>query len=555
MPARGPAASASATNASADRAPAAAASGLARAATSRESWATGSLAGFVPALAFMALLLAAALLRASRWSNTALLFNDGPHFLALAESAAAGDFEALLRHPYHPLYPLAVAAVHELVPDWERAAVTVSVLSGTGAVAALFAFVRMTFGAREAWLAALLLALHPQAIEYCGDVQSEGLYLLLFTAGFAALFAAWQRGGPAWAAVAGACAGLAYLTRPEGIGIALLGGLLALERTLRRRWSVPRAAGWLAALATLTLLIAGPYLLGLRAEHGEWRLTGKKSLVQMLGAAPPGGSAIAAEEPAAAAAPDVPAADASAPGGTNGLRHAAEALAEVVQTGVRALRYELLALVVIGIVLSRRRIGERGAFVLALLALYASVLFALRLNVGYVSARHALPPLLASFGHAAAAAPVVGGLVLSWLRLDRGARQGRPLLVGSVVILALLGPGALEKAFVPDRLDDLAERRAAEWLRGQGLPPAAVAVRRERIAYYADAPSVEIPAGPTQDLSERLRGDGARYAIVRERDLRVWPQLGETTEVELLHRVEAAGVVAHVVRLREPPGP
>jgi hypothetical protein len=506
------------------------------------------------------LLAVAALLRAARWSSTALLFNDGPHFLALARAAAAGDFEALLRHPYHPLYPLAVAAMHGLVPDWERAAVTVSIVAGTLAVAALFVFVRTAFGTPAAWLAALLLALHPQAIEYCGDVQSEGVYLALFVAGLAALLPAWRDGRAGLAALAGACAGLAYLTRPEGLGIALLGSGLAVERALRGRWTSRRSLAWLVALLLPAGLVALPYLVGLRAEHGAWQLTGKKSLTQMVGAASagsppaepsgtsPGASPVSAfpAAPARASAPAVAARPL--------LLRAVEALAELLGTGVRALRYEVLALVLIGLIASRGRIGERGAFVVALLALYAAVLFALTLNVGYVSARHALPPLVATFGHAAAAAPVAAGLLLGLLRRGRRLAGRGPLLAGSLVALALLGPGAIDKAFVPDRTDDLAERRAAEWLRAQGLPPGGVAVRRQRIAYYADAPPVMLPAARVPELPEHLRSAGARYAIIRERDLRQWPELGEASggEIELLHRVETEGVTARVLRLRAP---
>ena len=84
--------------------------------------------------------------RIARWAVTAVMFNDGPVFLALAKALAAGDWQAALAHPFHPLYPLSIVAAQAVVPDWETAAVAVSILAGTAAVGCLYAFVRAAFG-------------------------------------------------------------------------------------------------------------------------------------------------------------------------------------------------------------------------------------------------------------------------------------------------------------------------------------------------------------------------------------------------------------------------
>ena len=55
-------------------------------------------------------LIAAAVLRAVRWQVTAVMFNDGPVFLALAQALDRGDWAAALSHPFHPLYPALIAA-------------------------------------------------------------------------------------------------------------------------------------------------------------------------------------------------------------------------------------------------------------------------------------------------------------------------------------------------------------------------------------------------------------------------------------------------------------
>ena len=188
--------------------------------------------------------LAAFALRLARWGRTEVLFNDGPVFLALAERSAAGQLETLLQHPFHPLYPLAVAALHALGAPlglgFERAGALVSALAGGAAVLALHGFVRRAFGPREGLVAAFLLAFHAGAVETGGDVQSESLYLALFLASAAALWQTLCDGRLRAAFAAGACSGLAYLTRPEGLGVALVGlGLLALY-TVRGRFAAKR---------------------------------------------------------------------------------------------------------------------------------------------------------------------------------------------------------------------------------------------------------------------------------------------------------------------------
>ena len=72
------------------------------------------------------LLVVAALLRVYAWLHTTAIFNDGPIFVYIAEAMRDGDWTAVLRHPYHPLYPLAVAGLGGWVADLERAAAIVS---------------------------------------------------------------------------------------------------------------------------------------------------------------------------------------------------------------------------------------------------------------------------------------------------------------------------------------------------------------------------------------------------------------------------------------------
>jgi hypothetical protein len=509
----------------------------------------------------------AAAVRAQHWIREDVLFNDGPEFLRITKAMAARDWGAALADDYHPLYSFVTLAIKLLVPlpndGYVFAAAIVSILSGVASVLCLYLFVRSAYGAAAAWPAALALAVHPYAVRFSANVQSDGLYLALFLASVAALWGALRVGTPALAGWAGALAGLAYLTRPEGVGVALVGGALGGLRTLRARGLRARWMGWLAALGAGCLVVMAPYLVSIRLETGSWHLTKKKSLEQVafLGeeaAAPPAAPAPVALAPASgsrsAPPPSEPAASAPAPHEPEG--QAGSSLRRSVFFGflstlASTLRPEILLLLLFGVVSSWGRPGPRAAFVLAFLGLYLVVLLGLALHYGYVSRRHALPPLVLTFGYAALGLPVLGqSLVSVGQRLFRAQATPHPRLALGFGLLCLLAP-SLGKELRPRDHAGLAERRAAEWLRAEGLAPGPVAASKDRVAYYADAPFVPLRHTPDAGLIADLRARGARYLIVEGDggDGSRAARRAQEGGLPLLHHVEAGGREAWVYGL------
>jgi len=492
------------------------------------------------------LLICAALFRVVRWSVTAVMFNDGPIFLELAEAIAGGEWTRALRHEYHPLFPALIAAFHGLIRDWELAAVAVNVIGGTAAVGCLYGFARAAFGRPTALAAAAILAVHPHAIEFSGDVQSDGLYLGLFLGTVWALWLALRGASLAAAPVAGLLCGLAYLTRPEGIGLLAVGGALAAWHALRRRWSLPRAAAWCALLFLTSACVAGPYVAWLRIDTGHWSITQKKSVGWVAGLSGPPPRYAPKEPPVPVAPAGAPAlrarsADSSAEKPppeslARRLARSADALLDLARTDLGALGPELFAILLAGGLIGRwRRLSLRGVFVLMVIGLYGLVLYELAVNVGYLSTRHALPPLTVALGHVGAAL----------LALSRAFPEPRRRIALALILLAVAGSG-LGRSLRPDRTGAVAERRVAEWLRSQDLPRGGVAAHRRRIAYYAGAPAVEIPDKPPKDVVGKMRRWGARYLIISDDDIVLYPWLAEAlpARTQLLHREEANGVSA-----------
>lgn len=505
-------------------------------------------AGLAPAFAWLArheipILLAlvafAALVRALRWQVTAVMFNDGPDFLRLALALGRLDFATALAHPFHPLYPLATALVDTLVGRPETAAVVVSVGAGSLAVAALHAMVRSALSPAHGLIAAGLLATQPQAIEYTGDIQSEGLYLFLFLSTAALALSALRRGSAPRAGAAGAVAGLAYLTRPEGLGLVGVAGAVAGLQVLRGQRSWRKGVGLGLALAAGFLLVASPYLGWLRVHEGHWMLSQKKSVSTLVGIDAPGDRSPAASTPPPRPAPAKPAPEPF---------RFAETLAEVADAHIRALHYGPLLLLALALFLGRagRARAPYGSFVAIAVSGYFLLLLALAWNVGYVSARHAFVPATLLLGHAA------GGALATSARVYQRLSLPSAWLPAALLLLLVAGVG-LGKALRPDRVESLAERRAAEWLRVQEIHVRGVAARKQRVAWYAQAPFVDIPP---RAHARGLRELGASHLILADDDRHHYPWLEKelrSPALSKLHRAEAAGHAAVVYALPPPP--
>jgi hypothetical protein len=547
-----------------------------------------------PALAALAAL--AFLLRFARWERTAVLFNDGPVFLALAARSAEGTFEVLLQHPFHPLYPLAIAAMHALGAPFgmgfETAGALVSALAGSASVVAIWALVRAAFGPREALVAAALLAIHAAAVDVGGDIQSESLYLALVLGAAAALWRATSAGHAGFGIAAGVLAGLAYLTRPEGIGLALVGAGLAGWRGIRGHVPFARALRTAVAIGLGAALLAAPYVAALSLRSGELTLTRKKSVGWIVGAEGHAGSGglatgqagmeapkiVRATPPATAAPPEPPrrAADAGStkgagnaenPAGTPAAapardpldslvappwtaRAAPAAFFDLLDDAVSALRPEIVPLVLLGLFALRGRPTRRAGFFGALCGAYAVLLFALAMNVGYVSERHLLPVVLLLLGYGAAGALWAGE------RLARIGASGAPSAararVATALVLAVVLVVCVGKTLRrPEGIEDLAERRAAEWVRDRA-PGSVVAARKRRVAYYAGAPFCQLRPRTRASFENYFENHAVNFVVVNAVDVAEYVGLDDLigTRLEEVYRVEEAGETAFVYAVR-----
>jgi hypothetical protein len=209
------------------------------------------------------------------------------------------------------------------------------------------------------------------------------------------------------------------------------------------------------------------------------------------------------------------------------------------------LRRGALAFLLVGCWAAWGRPGARGRFVLAIVGVFALVTLAHQWNVGYLSRRHLLPPLVVAFGYAALGVDALGGLVAR--ALARARLQVLPA-TASAALLALVALSNGAKAVRPERSEALAERRAAEWVREHDAEPGFVVAARRRVAYYAGARWAALPRTLDAGTFEEMRRIGVRYVILDDAKRAQVSGLAEAeaSRLRLVHRAEAGGRSASV---------
>ena len=105
---------------------------------------------------------------------------DGILYITAAKQYAAGNIANGLELYPMPVYPLLIALVHMLIPDWIFAGYVISILSMVLVIIPLYYLTKHMFGVRAAFWASLMLALLPKINEWSLYVSRDPLFLLIF---------------------------------------------------------------------------------------------------------------------------------------------------------------------------------------------------------------------------------------------------------------------------------------------------------------------------------------------------------------------------------------
>ena len=362
--------------------------------------------------------------------HSEVTFADGLRYIHQAEQIDKGAWsDGILKAVDHPLHPIAIAAVHDVIGGegpiaWQRSAQAASILASVLLIIPLYLLTLEIYGPSTAWLGALLFMANPIVGFVTINLLSECTFLLFWTWGLWAAVRFLREGRFSWLPLTIGFSALAYLARPEGmlLPLALVATLFVLPLHWATRIYWPR---WWMAVAFLVvgpLLLAGPFM---AAKGG---IGTKPSIARLIGTAPKAPpTALEREKP-------LPADQTT----FQTYRYATHRMFRVMRASVTSsmLPLSLLGLIVAWPWSLRARVWLFSGI---LLVLAAVGLVRLHATGGYLTIRHAIVPgMLLTLAAANGLAWLMRSVVIEGRWIGLGRERFRPGPAVWAALLALL---------------------------------------------------------------------------------------------------------------------
>jgi Dolichyl-phosphate-mannose-protein mannosyltransferase len=474
---------------------------------------------------------------------------------------------------FPPFVPLLLGLASKVFSNPHTGTVVLTCLASTVLIVPLALLARRiagpVAGGATAWVAALGPGLSTTFVNRGAGSEAEYV-LLVVTALWLVVGAGDRRGWPrlAWAAGAGLLVGLAYLTRPEGLFVAVpLGagvvGLAARGTHPRdeggRRRLVRAVAPAAAAFAVPVLACVVPYAAYLHGNTGQWELSAKTQdvSIEAWDAVARGDRRARDQElyrvdetglrlpTSRTSLPDLARDD---PGGYLGIVGSnVRTLAELIVSPQQILAWLLLPLPLWGLAAFgawRRRRSAPVALLLAVGSLPVTTALAFFVQPRYLITAAALATVLVGVGVAAVS-----------------PRWRRPVVAGAVALLVLSSVQAFEgQAGWGHPTDQTDHMQAGRWIAANTRPGDRIMARSMVVEYYARRPTVAIPDADYEGILRFARHYGVQYLVLDQNTTgRLRPQLvllqlfPRMPGVRLVHEARAEGRTTRIFALDPAP--
>jgi 4-amino-4-deoxy-L-arabinose transferase-like glycosyltransferase len=199
---------------------------------------------------------------------------DSAAYGFMARDFLKGQFTKGLSIAGHPLYPLLISLFSMDTAHVETTGRLLSLFFGTLTIIPLYFLVKEAIGQKGAIFSVLFYAFHPYLVTYSGMMLTEATYWGLLVLSVYFFWTGLKRDKIWRMALSGFSLGLAYLTRPEGIGYILvyLAWIIVDGFLKKRRVKTLISIGVLV----LSLFIFGlPYVIYVHQETGQWLISKK----------------------------------------------------------------------------------------------------------------------------------------------------------------------------------------------------------------------------------------------------------------------------------------
>jgi len=466
---------------------------------------------------------------------TYVIKNDSVAFIQNAKYFADGDFLSGLRHDFHPLYSFLMAVLYKAIPDMELSGTIVSISFGTLTVIVFYLIGKSVFGRKVSFVSSVVLALHPYAVRFSVDIISESTYFFFFISALGLGFFAIVKRKYYLFVLAGICTALAYLARPEGIGIIIIvAGWCILKDLTKFKIVWKEKLVSILILATSFLVFSMPYLVYIQKETGHWSLTKKKDLSKVVGIdvvlssgngknlKKEKGDGYTKKKNVSQAAKTI--AKLNKQGSDKSTTSSDRKITKQnthVRIDLKKLKIDvnsilyildkylttfhpfLFVLLIIGVIkwTRVRKVRYFGFYIASIIVFYLLVFY--RLNLAYAPAfhypsrRHLIPLVIPAIFCVGIGVYATGSWIHEKFQFDK-LRSGlggrlRNVWIAQLLILIIIISVLLPKTLKPQRSDKLGIKKAGQWIRENShIQSPAILSDSFRNAYYAGGKHVHI---------------------------------------------------------------
>jgi 4-amino-4-deoxy-L-arabinose transferase-like glycosyltransferase len=206
---------------------------------------------------------------------------DSATYGFMARDFLKGHWIKGLSSPAHPFYPFLISLFSPDSMHVEIAGRFISFFFGTFIIIPLFYLVKEAVGQKEAIFSALFYSFHPYLVTYSGMLLTEATYwgFLILSVYF---FWTGLRRETVWRMMLSGCfLGLAYLTRPEGIGYVFVYLIwIIVDGGLKKRWL--KKFILMGSLILTVFIFVIPYIIYIHQETGQWLISKKAVNAQSI---------------------------------------------------------------------------------------------------------------------------------------------------------------------------------------------------------------------------------------------------------------------------------
>lgn len=517
---------------------------------------------------------------------------DEVNYAKLGVSGYLNGMSDILHTYWSPLLPAFIAFFCSFFSDYELAARTVSILAGTLLVVPVYFLGKAVYDQTVGLIAAAFVAIFPLLAFQSTLILTEALSMLF--GGLAVLFGLLmlRRYSIAFALLAGASAGLAYLSHPQGLGFIILLAVWIPFATVTKLFLIRplRMVYMLAALAIGFIAVASPYLIYLKNTTGTWTFSAKGAANQQMETPLKGeGSSFRDLDPTNTSVPIdqvfhqgnfLQATD----GGERPIRKVeistfaikfTKNFADMLQTAIPAVLTTIpMMLFAVGL-LGTAWLPQQGKAVLYLSSFVIFFWFVL-IPSFHIHLRYLSPvwPICAVW--IAKGAETIYRWLSKYMPLLKfsSRRNIHPALLALVFLLAAFvglsflpefGRVISKKADSPDYYADAVDqKKAGLWLKANVKEAPVIMSRNHVVDFYAGnydiTQSITIPTSSFERVMAYAKHRGVRYLVLNERYVKDYPQLGfllENTDIaneqhlNLIYQdVDASGLKTVIYELR-----